>query len=369
MKPKIIAMYLPQYHQIPENDMFWGKGFTDWTTVRNAKPLYTGHVQPREPLNDNYYDLSLKDNVEWQVELARKYGIYGFGIYHYWFNSSQCLLTKPAEIIRDNKNLDLFYFFAWDNASWRRSWGNVPGNAWAPIADSLQGEKGPQTLIPFVLGGEQDWEIHYNYLRDFFSDPRYIKIEGKPVFSIWKYDSKIGKMCSYLDKLAKKDGYPGIFIIFRYGLRVPRRYTQLVYEPITSGWTDFPIWKRIINRCFLKNSDEKGLKEYDYSIIWNKIISKAKKRNESHIFHGAFVSYDDTPRRGMNGNIVKGGSPTVFKKYFNELVEISKKQNKEFIFLTAWNEWGEGAFLEPDKIFRYQYLEAIRDVINKEEKE
>ena len=120
--PKIIALYLPQFHQIPENDKFWGEGFTDWVTVKNAKPLFPGHNQPRKPLHDNYYDLSKKESIKWQADLANEYGIYGFGIYHYWFNNEQNLLSKPSEIIRDNDDININYCFVWDNTT-----GNAVG--------------------------------------------------------------------------------------------------------------------------------------------------------------------------------------------------------------------------------------------------
>ena len=177
-KTKLIAMYLPQYHQIQENDEFWGEGFTDWITVRNAKPLFEGHDQPKVPLNNNYYDLSFRENVEWQAKLAKQYGIYGFGIYHYWFNNEKNLLTKPAQIIQENKDIDIKYFYAWDNISWKRSWSNVKesGNAWAPAIEKQKGiNSGPCILIPYLIGGEADWKNHYNYLKPYFKDSRYIK--------------------------------------------------------------------------------------------------------------------------------------------------------------------------------------------------
>ena len=136
-RPKIIAMYLPQYHSIQENDKFWGKGFTDWVTVKNAKPLFAGHRQPRIPLNNNYYDLSIEQNVIWQSKLARAHGIYGFGVYHYWFNNETNILTRPVEIIRDCNDVDINYFLAWDNANWKRSWSNVEGYDWSPLQDKL----------------------------------------------------------------------------------------------------------------------------------------------------------------------------------------------------------------------------------------
>ena len=182
MNTKIIAWYLPQYHSIPENDEFWGKGFTDWTTVKRAIPLYKNHHQPRIPLYDNYYDLSIKTNIEWQAKLAKKYGVYGFGIYHYWFNNDKNILTKPANIIHDDKNIDINYLFAWDNASWVRSWSAVAGNAWAPIADRNQSKyKDRDILIPYILGKERDWKNHYSHLLQHFKDDRYIKDDNKPV--------------------------------------------------------------------------------------------------------------------------------------------------------------------------------------------
>ena len=152
MKTKLIAWYLPQYHCIPENNVFWGEGFTDWVTVKKARPLFKGHQQPKTPLNNNYYDLSIKENVTWQAKLAKDYGIYGFGIYHYWFNNEKNLLTKPLEIIYNNKEIDIHYFMAWDNANWKRSWSAIEGNSWAPIADNDQKtSKESGILIPYIL--------------------------------------------------------------------------------------------------------------------------------------------------------------------------------------------------------------------------
>ena len=195
MRTKLIAWYLPQYHSIPENDEFWGEGFTDWVTVKKAQPLFRGHLQPRIPLNNNYYDLSIKESVAWQAELAKDNGIYGFGIYHYWFNNEKNLLTKPLDIIYNNAEIDIHYFIAWDNASWKRSWSAIDGNAWAPIADNKQktsNENG--ILIPYILGNESDWKNHYDHLLPYFKDKRYIKIGNKPMFTILQYDENIERI-------------------------------------------------------------------------------------------------------------------------------------------------------------------------------
>lgn len=249
---KIIAMYLPQFHCIPENDEFWGKGFTDWVTVKNAKPLYYGHEQPKVPLNENYYDLSEKEHVAWQAKLAKKYGVYGFGIYHYWFNNEKNLLTKPACIILNNKDIDINFFYAWDNISWKRSWDNVKesGNAWAPLVEQEKNlNNGPALLVPYIIGTEEDWKKHYDYLLNFFKDPRYIKINNKPLFVIFHKDHEIDKMCSYWNNLSKEDGFNGIYFVFRYkdGGIITSNEMAFKYEPLYSGWTKYSFVDRIIN--------------------------------------------------------------------------------------------------------------------------
>lgn len=364
--PKIIAMYLPQYHSIPENDEFWGKGFTDWDTVRRAVPLFPGHQQPKIPYNSNYYDLSEKSNIEWQAKLARENGIYGFGIYHYWFNNDKNLLTKPAEIILRNKDIDINYFFAWDNSNWKRSWSNVAGNDWAPIMERSQVKGESAILIPYILGGKKDWEIHYNSLRPYFHDNRYIKKDNKPVYIIFNYSEQIAEMCSYWQELARKDGFNGVFFIFRYreSYNIPESENVFRYEPLFSGWSGVPsLFARMKNRANRIMGVNIGPTKYRYDEIWDKILKNARTACEEVIFPGAFVSYDDTPRRGRRGIVVGGATPEKFKYYLSNLLEIVAKQNKEFIFLTAWNEWGEGAYLEPDSKYGMDYLKAIKDIV------
>lgn len=360
-KLKILAMYLPQFHSIPENDQFWGSGFTDWITVKEAKPLFSGHKQPRVPLMNNYYDLSLVEDVRWQARLANEYGVYGFGIYHYWFNNDKNLLTKPAEIIHDNTDININYFFAWDNISWKRSWSNLKGNDWAPMKDGQSEKKESSSLlIQYELGTEPDWKRHFDYLFNYFVDERYIKIDGKPLFCIYHISDNIIKMCKYWNDLAIDKGLNGIFPVFKSDpiYSMPKEYTDFSYEPINTGWKS--LHSRILDNLKLKFNCEQKVHIYDYDKIWKKILRSAQKRSSLRHWHGAFVAYDDTPRRGNRGRIVINGSPTKFENYLRELRDITISQGKQFIFLTAWNEWGEGAFLEPDVDNSYSYLEALK---------
>ena len=366
MNMKFLAMYLPQYHTIPENDEFWGKGFTDWVTLKKAKPMFAGHNQPRIPLNNFYYDLSVKENVAWQAKLAKDYGIYGFGIYHYWFNNEKNLLTKPAEIIKENKDIDINYFFAWDNANWKRSWSNVVGNSWAPTEENISEKKdGPKIMIEYILGREKDWTNHYNEVKKYFHDDRYVKIDNKPIFIIMQYGNDVVEMCNYWNELALKDGFEGVFFIFkdRKGISIPNNFYKFHYEPIYSGWGNIGIIKRIKNRILKElHINFEHLRILDYDIVWNKLLKTAFHCKDKKLYHGAYVSYDDTPRRGTRGIIIKNSSPSKFKKYLKELASISKQQGKDFIFITAWNEWGEGAYLEPDNEYMYEYLNAVKEI-------
>lgn len=366
---KIIANYLPQFHQIPENDKWWGKEFTDWVAVKKAKPLFKGHIQPKEPLNDNYYSLDNADTIREQAKLARKYGIYGFGMYHYWFNSNLQLLQKPAELILENKDIDINFMFIWDNGSWKRTWSNVKdANDWAPSFDGNTNFEEHQKssngiLAELIYGNEKDWKIHFDYLLQFFKDIRYIKIDNRPVFGFFRPNNgfkTVDRMVNFWDTLAKKEGFNGIRCIGRdscvgKNLEYKMRYTPLapvgLLDRISLG----------LKRRW--SSYTKSIFYYGYDSHWKEILHYAKK-SDKNTFLSGFVSFDDTPRRGKKARILSGANPQKFKKYINKLLKISMKQGKEYLFLSAWNEWGEGMCLEPDKQYGYKWLEALKHAID-----
>ena len=362
---KIFAAYLPQFHETEDNDIFWGKGFTDWDGVRNAKPQYEGHVQPRVPKEKNYYDLSDPESLKKQAELALFYGIDGFNIYHYWFKNGKQELQLPAEMLLNHPEIRIAYFFTWDNSSWKRTWSSIKGNDWAPLRDGEK-KQGDAVLCELDYGSKEDWEKHFQYLLNFFRDERYLRINNKPVFAFMTYqDAEVmKKMIAYWRKRAEEYGLEGLFILTNYD-RMKGRFLgdrYFVYQPSYSAWSVRSRWENRFER-YLKikphfDSPVKYL--YDYDAVWKKIISFSESRPE--IIQGGFVRYDDTPRRGNKALIIRGETAESFYNNFKKLYENCMKNDQEILLLTAWNEWGEGAYLEPDEDTSYAYLEAVKRV-------
>ncbi|MFT8348218.1 glycoside hydrolase family 99-like domain-containing protein [Clostridium saccharoperbutylacetonicum] len=354
MNSKIIAFYLPQFHCIEENNKWWGSGFTEWTNTKKAKPLYKGHNQPKEPLNNRYYCLLDKKMQEWQCNLADKYGIYGFCYYHYWF-SGKMLLQKPMENMLNNKNIKLPFCISWANEPWTRNWDG----------------RDKEILISQEYGEEEDWEKHLQYLLPFFKDARYIKKDNKPIFILYRacHIKKCYEMVEYWRKRLIQYEFSGIYIIetltgHQKTFCLNNSSAQLEMEPMHTIRHHLPLWKQGI-RFIIKKLNKNGLNVYDkisYALIWNRIINKNRSYKKT-TYLGGFVDWDNSPRWGRRAMIVIGANPDKFRKYFSIQYNLSNQANNEYIFINAWNEWGEGTFLEPDKKYKYKYLEAIRKVV------
>lgn len=370
-KLKIITFYLPQFHSIKENDKWWGKGFTEWTNVKKAVPLYPGHDQPHIPLNDNYYNLLDDDTKIWQANLAKKYGVYGFCYYHYWFKGKK-LLEKPAEQMLKNKSIDLPFCFCWANENWSRNWDG--GNR--------------EIIVEQDYGEKTDWEEHFQYLLTFFKDSRYITVNGKPLLVIYKPDliNSIYEMVSYFKKRIVEEGFPGICLAFQF----PTYYMDVFYrDDIFDYMIEFePVFSRnnivrhsskkieIVRKFFgekmitkyrnsknqLKHTFAKPhhLSMFFYDEAWEKILNQ-KWNNK--LLPGTFVDWDNTPRN-KHGVVYSGFTIEKFEDNIKKLVKRAYQENKPMLFINAWNEWGEGAYLEPDERYGYRKLEAIRSALD-----
>ncbi|WAJ24098.1 glycoside hydrolase family 99-like domain-containing protein [Lacrimispora xylanolytica] len=357
---KTIAMYLPQFHNIPENDQWWGEGFTEWTAAKRADKLFEGHYQPREPLNNNYYNLLQKRTMEWQAGLASKYGLDGFCFYHYYFKDGRKVLEKPAELLLSWCDVNMPFCFCWDNTSWARSWSKL-GNKFTWFEKEKEHScEGDGILLEQKYGREKEWEDHFKYLLPFFKDDRYIKVDKKPLFIIYKTDEMacFTEMIDYWKKLALDEEIEGIYTLGINSSNEKRGMDGVLY----SGPGAY--WNPIISSNNLDFEYKNGVKCFDYESIWkNALIAKGKSNLKTYF--GGFVDYDDTPRRGDRGAAFINTSVEVFEKYLYKLAQKNLLIKNEFLFINAFNEWGEGMYLEPDKKRGYAFLEALRSVKEK----
>ena len=357
INPKIIAYYLPAFHEIDENNKWYGKGFTEWDNNKRAKSLFYQHYQPRVPLNEYYYDLSNNEVLVEQMNLAKKYGIYGFCFYHYWFDESgRKILEKPAETMLKMKTATIPYCFAWTNESWRRTWHEGSGDS--------------ELLIEQKYGDEKDWENHFNYLLPFFKDTMYLKNENRPVFLVYKLENikNSQRFIDYFNKRAKDNGFDGIYFV-----RMLTNSNCLNCKIETNASVDFEpnymfgsrsrdtiaYWR--LKLGISRKTNGRILNKVNYNQFYHSIINKKKNENE---FYGCVTDWDNTPRKGKNGVILDKVSPKAFRENFSQIYNISKNKNKKYIFIFAWNEWGEGGYLEPDQKYEFAYLDAIHQCIN-----
>jgi len=359
INPNIFALYLPQFHQTKENDEWWGKGFTEWNSVKSAKKLSPYSYQPRIPLNA-YYDLSDIKSIRKQVELANKYGVDGFAIYHYYSNG-KVLLEKPSKLLKNNRDIDIKYFFSWANHDWRRTW-------YGYNMEILQKQE---------YGNREQIVEHYRYLADYFLDERYYKINNCPVFAIYKY-SYISNFQDYYkiwNELAKKDGFKGMYFIQtleRYGQERDSSYFDASFD-FEPGYTiQCPEFKatRFINK--IKTYMVKRLKFQFVSQVFNyeKVckVSARHKHNDPKQYYGVFRGWDNTPRHKLMGTVYKNENVEYFKYLLEKQYAKALEANHEMIVINAWNEWSEGAYLEPDKDRKYKLLEAISEIKSKHNK-
>lgn len=350
----IYALYLPQFHPIKENNMWWGEGFTEWNNVRKAKPLFPGHKQPLVPLDENYYCLLDKETVLWQTDLMHQYGIDGMIYYHYYFNGKR-LLEKPAENLLRWKDIQQPFFFNWANHSWYRSW---------------EGSK--ELLIEQTYGTEQDWKKHFDYLLPFFKDSRYIKIDNKPVFMLYDPSfSQKNEMFCFFNQLCRDSGFKGLYLIEECSDIRWKQYadfrnnisdiTEKVYITQPSCGKKLYIDNLSLPKSFIfrlrGKLAQKGLLKKVQVFNGEKMMTQIKDSiiQDSLVIPGIFFYWDNTPRHGFRGSIITEYSKSSFMNYMNRC------ESSDFVIVNAWNEWAEGMVLEPTTANKYKYLEWIKE--------
>jgi hypothetical protein len=346
---QLLAMYLPQFHRVKENDEWWGEGFTDWIPTKNAKPICEGHYQPHIPLNHNYYDLMKKETMLWQAELMHKYGVDGMCMYHYYFKDGRKILEKPAEQLLRWKDVDMPFCFYWANETWKRSWSSIPNaNSWQSDEKKPFNSTETGILLDQQYGDREDWVQHFNYFLPFFKDKRYIKVNGSPLLIIYKTAliPCLKQMLGCWRELAEKEGFTGLYIIGAYANDNAKKSLDgiLYHEPPQT----------------LVSLREGGVGNHAYSISYDTMVDNVLKEPPvgKRTFYSCFTGFDDTPRRGETGNALKDTTPEKYQDFLARTIAKNYAAGNDFTFINAWNEWGEGMHLEPDEKYGYAYLEA-----------
>jgi len=365
-KPRLIAFYLPQFHPVAENDAWWGKGFTEWTNVTKAKPLFKGHYQPRLPSELGFYDLRVPEVREAQAALAREHGIEGFCYWHYWF-AGERLLERPFQEVLETGRPDFPFCLGWANENWNGAWSG--GN-----------EK--RLLKEQTYPGKDDHKRHFDYLLQAFRDPRYIRVDGKPLVLIYKPRKLPDSLTTtnYWRDLAKDAGLIGLYIVATLG------HGDMTWDAKLHGFdaiTVFPL-DRISNKgspVLWTGKVKKMLKDqkprrmhhhfnqmfpdldrvyrYEEIMPWLFCVDEVNVPNHPMII----PDWDNTARYGRKAVIMHGSTPELFRKHVREIFKITANQRQEqrIIFVKSWNEWAEGNYMEPDQRFGRAYLEVLKE--------
>jgi lipopolysaccharide biosynthesis protein len=338
---RAIAFYLSQYHPIPENDRWWGTGFTEWTNVMRARPNFAGHYQPHLPADFGFYDLRVPETLERQAALARSYGLHGFCYYYYWFAGKR-LLERPVEVMRESGKPDFPYCFCWANENWTRRWDGKD--------DELLIAQNPSPA---------DAERLIRDVLPHFRDRRYIRVDGKPVFIVYR----VGKLpdprataATWRD-VCRREGVGDLYLCVAktYDTGDPSAYGfDAMVEFPPHEVNILPVNEQIefTNPAFSGSV-------YDYRQLVENLLSRPDVPYVRHLT--LMPGWDNTARRPDHANIFMNASPEVYEVWLREAVartHVCRRPEERLVFINAWNEWAEGAHLEPDQRYGHQYLQA-----------
>jgi lipopolysaccharide biosynthesis protein len=345
---KLVAFYLPQFHPIPENDAWWGPGFTEWTNVTRARPLYQGHLQPRLPKDLGFYDLRVAETRRAQADLARRFGIHGFCYYYYWFDGRR-LLERPLEEVVRSGAPDFPFCICWANENWTRRWDGLEEDVLVRQSYSLDSSR--------------------RFIRDvipMLRDPRYLRYQGRPVLLVYRV-REIPDLAETLDLWRRECAAEGVGPIHLAAVRF-----WDVVDVHSYGFdaaVDFPPHhlkvRNIADELPGLAPDFEGL-IYDYRDAARRSLESRGHGYEKLAHRGVMLAWDNTPRRGKAAHIAHGATPEAYREWLQGVLEQEMEHNREpesLVFINAWNEWGESAALEPDHHFGMGFLEATREAM------
>lgn len=354
---RAIAFYLPQYHPVPENDEWWGKGFTEWRNVAKANPLFPGHYQPHLPADLGFYDLRLPEAREAQAELARQHGIHGFCYYHYWFNGRR-ILERPFNEVLETGKPDFPFCLCWANENWTRAWDG--------------GER------HVLLGQHYSFEDDLAHIRSLipaFKDPRYIRIDGKPLFLVYRTEllPDPATTAALWQEEARKVGLPGLHLARVENFAKNVDPDSIGFDAAVEFAPDFSCVGTVLFRGRLASLLGKfkllpavfrDSSLYSYPATVRGMLSKPERRHRW--FRCVTPMWDNSARRSMNASIFVGSTPAIYKQWLSKIAARTRQRfagDEQIVFINAWNEWAEGCHLEPDQKWGHAYLEATREAL------
>lgn len=355
-KIRVIAFYLPQFHPTPENDRWWGRGFTEWTNVGKAKPLFKGHYQPKVPADLGYYDLRLPESRIAQAELARQYGVEGFCYWHYWFGNGRQLLQRPFNEVLTSGKPDFPFCLAWANHSWEDKQFSKEGTH--------------RMLMEQLYPGDHDYVAHFNSVLPAFEDDRYIKVNGKPLFVIYS-PTLIPDTTHFIEiwqEEARKRGFSIHFVAHTTSslelnmLKQKGFDASVIVRLFDVFKKDFGFLEKLTMK--LRRIAMNHGSRIDYERASRFFVGKEEENIDC--YPTIIPNWDHSPRSGRTGHILVNSTPEKFEKHARQVFRIVKNKPEELriVFLKSWNEWAEGNYMEPDLKFGRGYLEALRRALN-----
>lgn len=378
-KARIISFYLPQFHPVEVNDKYWGKGFTEWTNVAKAKPIYKNQYQPQIPADLGFYDLRIPEVRELQAKMAEECGVEGFCYWYYWFGRGKKVLELPINEIMKTKKPDFPFCIGWGNHDWsNKTW------------EKSSSFKKDIVFLKQEYLGEQDYTEYFYDVLPMFKDRRYIKVEKKPLFYIYDPDAipDVGNFIKLWNKLAIENGLEGVFFVARAdslgkahlvndknflntGLERYKKYIEEGFDAVNSfSFRRAEIlatgYFKKVYRAIKRKMTGYALNKHDYEKVMKNYYTDEDKLE--YVFPTLMPRRDRTPRSGKNALVYDNSTPEKFKIVIKKALECVKDKNEErkIIFLDSWNEWGEGSYMEPDLIYGHGYMNALKEEVIKE---